>query len=163
MSRFKQFFSDFKAFAMKGNIMDMAVGVVVGGAFSKIVSSLVADIITPLIALLTGDVALKDLKWVINPAIIENGVEIKPEAALMYGNFLQTVLDFLIIAFSIFCVLRIMMNAQKKFEALVKKQKAEEEAAEDAAEEAAAEAVETELTLLQEIRDLLKEQKQPEE
>ncbi len=157
--KIKQFFADFKAFAMKGNVMDMAVGVVVGGAFSKIVSSLVADIITPLIALLTGDVALADLKWVINPAVVEAGVEIKPEAALMYGNFLQTVIDFLIIAFSIFCVLRLMMNAQKKFEALTKKKQAEEEAQEAAEEEAAAVATETELTLLQEIRDLLKKEK----
>lgn len=160
MSKFKQFFADFKAFAMKGNVLDMAVGVVVGGAFSKIVSSLVADIITPLIALLTGDVALADLKWVISPAVIEAGVEVKPEAALMYGNFLQTVLDFLIIAFSIFCVLRLMMNAQKRFEALTKKKQAEEEAEEDAAEEAAADTAEAQLALLQEIRDLLKESKQ---
>ena len=150
--KIKQFFEDFKAFALKGNIFDMAVGVVVGGAFSKIVSSLVADIITPLIALLTGDVALADLKWVINPAVIENGVEIKPEAALMYGNFLQSVLDFLIIAMSIFIILRLMMTAQKKLEALKKKQVEQE------AEEAAAASADTELSLLCEIRDLLKAQ-----
>lgn len=151
--KIKQFFEDFKAFALKGNIFDMAVGVVVGGAFSKIVSSLVADIITPLIALLTGDVALADLKWVINPAVFENGVEIKPEAALMYGNFLQTVLDFLIIALSIFIILRLMMTAQKKLEALKKKQVEEE-----AKEEDTAAPVDTELSLLSEIRDLLKAQ-----
>ena len=156
MSKVKQFFADFKSFAMKGNVMDMAVGVVVGGAFSKIVTSLVNDIITPLIAFLTGDVALADLKYVITPAVVEAGVEIKPEAALMYGSFLQTVLDFLIIAFSIFCVLRLMMNAQKKLEALTRKKQQEEEAA----DQAAAEAAETELSLLQEIRDLLKEKKE---
>ena len=147
--KIKQFFADFKAFALKGNILDMAVGVVVGGAFSKIVSSLVADIITPLIALITGDVTLADLKWVIHPAVMENGVEIQPEAALLYGNFLQTVLDFLIIALSVFVILRIMMNTQKKLESLRKKK----EEAEEAAEEVAAE---TELSLLTEIRDLLK-------
>ena len=148
----KQFFADFKAFALKGNVFDMAVGVVVGGAFSKIVTSLVNDIITPLIAFLTGDVALADLKYVITPAVIEAGVEIQPEAAIMYGNFLQTIIDFLIIAFSIFCILRIMMNAQKKLELLHKKE-------EDVKEEEAEEVAETELSLLQEIRDLLKEEK----
>ncbi len=152
--KIKQFFEDFKAFALKGNILDMAVGVVVGGAFSKIVSSLVADIITPLIALATGDVALADLKWVINPAVIENGVEIKPEAALMYGNFLQTVLDFLIIALSIFIVIRLMMSAQKKLESLKKKE------IEQAKEEEAAAPADTELSLLTEIRDLMKAKEQ---
>lgn len=144
----KQFFADFKAFAMKGNILDMAVGVVVGGAFSKIVSSLVADIITPLIALITGDVALNDLKWVFHAAVVENGVEVTPEVALMYGNFLQAVLDFLIIAFSIFIILRLMMTAQKKLEQL-KKKEIEEEKAEESP-------VDTELSLLTEIRDLMK-------
>ena len=148
--KIKQFFADFKAFALKGNILDMAVGVVVGGAFSKIVSSLVADIITPLIALVTGDVALKDLKWVFSEAVLDSaGVVTTPEVALMYGNFLQTVLDFLIIAFSIFLILRLMMTAQKKLEALKQKKEEEEEAAEEVA-------TETELSLLTEIRDLLK-------
>ena len=143
----KQFFQDFKAFAMKGNILDMAVGVVVGGAFSKIVSSLVADIITPLIALITGDASLADLKWVITPA-----TDVQAEVALTYGNFLQTVLDFLIIAFSIFCVLRLMMNAQKKLEALTKKKQEEEQVEEESI------SADTELSLLTEIRDLLKKE-----
>lgn len=148
--KIKQFFADFKAFALKGNILDMAVGVVVGGAFSKIVTSLVNDIITPLIALITGDVALKDLKWVFSEAVVDAaGVVTTPEVALTYGNFLQTVIDFLIIAFSIFIILRVMMSTQKKLDSLKKK----EEEAEEAAEEAA---TETELTLLTEIRDLLK-------
>ena len=148
--KIKQFFADFKAFALKGNILDMAVGVVVGGAFSKIVTSLVNDIITPLIALITGDVALKDLKWVFSEAVVDAaGVVTTPEVALTYGNFLQTVIDFLIIAFSIFIILRVMMSTQKKLDSLKKK----EEEAEEAAEEAA---TETELSLLTEIRDLLK-------
>jgi len=148
--KIKQFFADFKAFALKGNILDMAVGVVVGGAFSKIVTALVNDIITPLIALITGDVALKDLKWVFSEAVVDAaGVVTTPEVALTYGNFLQTVIDFLIIAFSIFIILRVMMSTQKKLDSLKKK----EEEAEEAAEEAA---TETELTLLTEIRDLLK-------
>lgn len=149
----KKFFSDFKAFAMKGNIIDMAVGVVVGGAFSKIVTSLVNDIISPLISFATGKVMLTDLKWVISAAQFDSaGVEIKPESALMYGNFIQTIIDFLIIAFSIFLVLRIIMNAQKKLEDLSKKK--EEEVA--AVEEAPSEPVEDELAVLKEIRELLK-------
>jgi len=148
--KIKQFFADFKAFALKGNILDMAVGVVVGGAFSKIVTALVNDIITPLIALITGDVALKDLKWVFSEAVVDAaGVVTTPEVALTYGNFLQTVIDFLIIAFSILSILRVIMSTQKKPDSLKKK----EEEAEEAAEEAA---TETELTLLTEIRDLLK-------
>ncbi len=145
----KQFFADFKAFALKGNILDMAVGVVIGGAFSKIVTALVNDIITPLIALITGNATLTDLKWVIRSAVTQNGVEVTPEVALLYGNFLQTVLDFLIIAFSIFVILRLMMGAQKKLE-LLKKKEIEEEKAEEGAP------ADTELSLLTEIRDLMK-------
>ncbi len=145
----KQFFADFKAFALKGNILDMAVGVVIGGAFSKIVTALVNDVITPLISLITGDAALTDLKWVIHTAVVENGVEVAPEIAVLYGDFLQTVLDFLIIAFSIFVILRMMMTAQKKLEALKKKEVEEEKAEEEVA-------VDTELSLLTEIRDLMK-------
>ena len=149
----KKFFSDFKAFAMKGNIIDMAVGVVVGGAFSKIVTSLVNDIISPLISFATGKVMLTDLKWVISAAQFDSaGVEIKPESALMYGNFIQTIIDFLIIAFSIFLVLRIIMNAQKKLEDLSKKK---EEVVEEAPA-APAEPVEDELAVLKEIRELFK-------
>ena len=149
----KKFFADFKAFAMKGNILDMAVGVVVGGAFSKIVTSLVNDIISPLISFATGKVMLTDLKWVISAAQFDSaGVEIKPESALMYGNFIQTIIDFLIIAFSIFLVLRIIMNAQKKLEDLSKKK---EEVVEEAPA-APAEPVEDELAVLKEIRELLK-------
>ena len=117
----KKFFSDFKAFALKGNIIDMAVGVVIGGAFGKIVSSLVADIISPLISLATGKVTLTDLKWVINPAVTDAAGNItQAETALTYGNFLQSIIDFLIIAFSIFVVIRLMMKAQEKMESLTK-------------------------------------------
>lgn len=146
----KQFFADFKAFAMKGNILDMAVGVVIGGAFGKIVTSLVNDIITPLIAVVTGNVSLNNLKYVFTPEVKDAaGTVLTPEVALMYGNFLQSIIDFLIIAFSIFCILRLMMNAQKKLDSLHKKE-------EEVKEEEEAVAAETELSLLQEIRDLLK-------
>ncbi len=148
----KKFFNDFKAFIMKGNIIDMAVGVVIGGAFGKIVTSLVNDIITPLISILTGKVSLTELKWIITPASEDGTV---PELALTYGVFLQNVLDFLIIAFCIFIVLRVMTTAQKKFEELTKKKKEEEEKKEEAPKE-------TELSVLCEIREMLKEQKENE-
>lgn len=152
----KKFFEDFKAFATKGNVIDMAVGVVIGGAFGKIVSSLVADIITPLISFATGSLNFTDLKWVIKPGVAEVVNELGevtaeaiPEVAMTYGNFLQAVIDFFIIALSIFIVLRLMMNAQKKLDSLKKKE-------EIAVEEAPAEPVETELDILKEIRDSLK-------
>jgi large conductance mechanosensitive channel len=130
----------------------MAVGVVIGGSFGKIVSSLVADIITPLISLATGSLNFTDLKWVFKEAVMEAGEVVTPEVAMTYGNFLQTVIDFLIIALSIFIVLRIIMNAEKKLASL---KKAEEEKV----EEAPAEPEDTEVTLLKEIRDMLKNQK----
>ena len=146
----KKFFSDFKTFIMKGNIVDMAVGVVIGGAFGKIITSLVNDVITPLISIATGKVSLTELKWIINPAVLDEAGEIvQKELALTYGNFIQTVIDFLIIALSIFVVLRIMVNAQKKLEAMKK----EEEVVEEQKPE---EPKETELSVLCEIREMLK-------
>ncbi len=148
----KKFFSDFKAFALKGNIVDMAIGVVVGGAFGKIVTSLVNDIITPLIGLLTGNISLVDLKVVLAPAVLDAAGEVlTPELALTYGAFLQTVIDFIIIALSIFMVMRIAMNAHKKIEDMKKKEEKVEEAAEEAAKD-------TELSVLLEIRELLKKE-----
>ena len=149
----KNFFGDFKSFIMKGNIVDMAVGVVIGGAFGKIVTSLVNDVITPLISMATGKVMLTDLKWVIKEAVLNEAGEIlKNEVALTYGNFVQTVIDFLIIAFSIFVVLRIMVNAQKKLESLKKKEEVVE------AEKAPEAPKEDELSVLKEIRDMLKKE-----
>jgi large conductance mechanosensitive channel len=107
--RLKKFFSDFKAFISKGNIVDLAVAVVIGSAFSKIVTSLVNDIIMPLIGAAVGRVNFSDLKWVIKQADEANGVK---EVALTYGNFIQALVDFLIISFFIFLVLRILINSQ---------------------------------------------------
>ncbi len=144
----KKFFSDFKEFALKGNIMDMAVGVVIGGAFGKIVTSLVNDIITPLISLLTGSTTFSALKHVFKPEVFhfEDGEKVidQAEVALTYGNFLQTIIDFLIIALSIFIVLRIIMKAKTKLEEMKKKEEEEEE-----------EEAETELSVLKEIKELL--------
>lgn len=146
----KKFFEDFKAFALKGNIVDMAIGVVIGGAFGKIVTSLVNDIITPLIGLMTGNISLSELKVILAPAVLDavSGEVVTPELAITYGAFLQTIIDFLIIALSIFCVMRVAMNAHKKLEDMKKK---EEEAP---AEEEAAPA-DTELSVLLEIKELL--------
>lgn len=148
----KKFFDDFKAFALKGNIVDMAVGVIIGGAFGKIVTSLVNDIIMPLIGLMTGNINFADLKYVFQPEIKDAaGTVVTPEAALTYGNFIQTVVDFLIIALSIFVVLKILMKAKEAAENLKKKEEAVEEAQEETK-------VDQNIELLTEIRDLLKEQ-----
>ena len=138
--------NDFKKFAFKGNIIDMAVGVIVGGAFGKIVTALVNNIITPLISLLLGKTNFSQYKWVISPAKVVDGVEVA-ENALLYGEFIQSVIDFFIIAFCIFIFLRIITKAKSKFE-----KKVEEEAA-------PAPAGPTTEELLAEIRDLLKENK----
>ncbi len=112
-----KFSEDFKAFIAKGNVLDMAVGVVVGGAFNKIVTSLVNDIIMPLVGLLMGGLSVADWKWVIREAVLdEAGAVVTAENALKYGNFMQTVIDFLIVAFTIFVVLRVFVKLQKKKE-----------------------------------------------
>lgn len=137
-----KFFSDFKEFAMRGNVVDMAVGVVIGAAFGKIVSSLVSEVIMPAVGLLTGGVNFADLKWVIKAATVDAaGTEI-PEVAIGYGAFVQAVLDFLIIAFCIFVLIRMLMKLKKK---------------EEVVEEEAAPAAPTQEQLLTEIRDILKE------
>ena len=92
---------EFKEFAMRGNVIDLAVGVIIGGAFGKIIASLVADIIMPPIGLLVGGVNFVDLKWQMKPAMIVDGVK-KAGVTLNYGNFIQITFDFLIVAFCIF-------------------------------------------------------------
>lgn len=109
----KNFWKDFKAFISKGNIVDLAIAVVVGGAFGKIVTSLVNDIIMPLISLATGGVSVSDWKWVFTP-----GSENVAESALYYGSFIQTILDFLIIAFFIFLAIRLLQKSKTKLEKL---------------------------------------------
>lgn len=113
-----KFLSDFKEFAMKGNIVDMAVGVIIGGAFGKIVSSLVNDIIMPVISIITGGDGYKNLKYVITPAqeATAEGQAAVEEVAINYGMFIQNIVDFLIIALSIFVALRVIMKFKKKEE-----------------------------------------------
>ena len=110
------FVKEFKEFAMKGNVIDLAVAVIIGGAFGKIVSSFVADIVMPLIGLLLGGVNFTDLKWVIKDAVMENGVEKVAAATLNYGNFIQVTIDFLIIALAIFLAIKAMNSLKKKEE-----------------------------------------------
>ena len=133
------FIGEFKEFISRGNVMDMAVGVVVGGAFKSIADSLVADIIMPVISIITQEVNIADLK-----ATIIAPTEASAGLVIPYGNFLQTVLQFIIIAFAVFCMVKVVNTARKKLE----KPKAEA-APEPSAEE----------KLLIEIRDLLKDRK----
>ena len=100
---------DFKKFAFKGNVVDMAVGVIIGGAFSTIVNSLVNDIIMPIFGAVTAGMDFKSLKIVLSAA-----TETKPEAAIFYGSFIQNVINFLIIAFSIFIAIRILAKFKKE-------------------------------------------------
>ena len=157
----KKFFTDFKAFIAKGNIIDMAVGVVIGGAFGKIVTSLVNDIIMPALSLVMGNKSIADLKYVITEAEIEPLTQkvLTPEVAIKYGNFIQLIIDFLIVALCIFCVLRVLMRInnklrEKELEEEAAKKKAEEEKKKAEAEAAAQK--ETVEDILRDIRESLK-------
>jgi len=123
---------EFKDFAMRGNVVDMSVGIVIGAAFGKIVSALVEGVVMPPLGMLMGAVDFTDLKLV-----IQEGTEETAEVAIMYGQFLQTVIDFTIVAFAIFLVIKAMNSMKKK-------------------EEAAPAAPSRQEVLLEEIRDALK-------
>ena len=105
----KKFLSEFKEFALKGNVIDLAVGVIIGVAFGKIVSSLVNDILMPVIGVILGGVSFTDLKYVITPASGDIA-----EVAILYGSFIQAIVDFLIIAFSIFLFIKLLSSRKKK-------------------------------------------------
>ncbi len=134
---------EFKAFAVRGNVLDMAVGVIIGSAFGKIVSSVVSDLIMPVFGYIMADRNFTDLKFVLSPAVTEGDTLVKPEAAILYGNFIQSVIDFLLIAFSVFLFIRLINRFAGKKEA-------------EKAPPAPAGPTETEL--LSEIRDLLKKE-----
>ncbi len=131
---------------MKGNVVDMAVGVIIGAAFGKIVSSLVDDIIMPLVGVATGGMNFTDFKWVIQKGITEGETVIQPEVTMNYGAWIQTVVDFIIVAFCIFVMIKFINNLRKS------------KAAEEVAEEAAAAEPSKEEQLLTEIRDILKQE-----
>ncbi len=129
--------SEFKAFAMRGNVIDLAVGVVIGAAFGKIVTSLVNDIIMPPIGMLTGGVDFANLRWVLKPADNTNPAHRIPAVAVQYGAFINTLIQFIIIAFAIFLLVKAINRLSRK-------------------QEAAPAALSADVVLLTEIRDLLK-------
>ena len=139
----KGFLGEFKEFIARGNVMDMAVGVIIGGAFGKISTSLVNDVIMPFVSMLTGGVDFSAWKIVLKEAVIENGEEIAAAVTVNYGAFLATILDFIIVAFAIFCVIKSINKMHRK----------KEEPAPEPAPEPEPSAEEK---LLTEIRDLLK-------
>ncbi|MBR5331879.1 MAG: large-conductance mechanosensitive channel protein MscL [Muribaculaceae bacterium] len=139
----KKFINEFKEFAVKGNVVDMAVGVIIGGAFGKIVTSLVGDVIMPVMGKITGNVSFTDLKYELTAAVMDGETVVTPAVYLNYGQFIQNVFDFVIVAFCIFCMVKVLMKLKKK----------KEEAP------AAPPAPSKEEVLLTEIRDILKEKK----
>ena len=135
---------EFKEFAFKGNVLDMSIGVIIGGAFGKIVTSLVNDIIMPFFGFLTAGTDFTALKLVLSPAQLDAAGEIiKPEAAILYGNFIQNTIDFFIIAICIFLFVQQIGKLKKKDEAPAPEPEPAGPSTED---------------LLAEIRDLLKQQ-----
>ena len=134
--------NELKEFLLRGNVVDLAVGIVVGGAFGKIVTSFVNDILMPPIATLLGDSKFTEMKLVLQTAVMEGEEIIKPAITFNYGNFIQVVIDFLIIGVSIFFVIKAMNSMKRKKE--------------DEPAPAAPPAPTKEEVLLTEIRDLLK-------
>ena len=140
----KKFFEEFKKFAMRGNVIDLAVGVGIGGAFGKITTSIVNDIIMPVIGVLTGGLNFSDWKIILKHAVMDaEGAVVNPEVAITFGNTIAVIIDFIIIAFAVFCLVK-GINALHR--------KKEEPAAPPAPPEPSAEE-----KLLTEIRDLLKD------
>ena len=137
----KKFLREFKEFAMRGNVFDMAVGVIIGGAFGKITTSLVNDVFMPVISLITGSVDFTEWKWILKAGDEAAGVA---EVSLNYGSFIATVIDFILIALVVFMLVKVMNALHRKKE----EPPEEEEPKAPTSEE-----------LLTEIRDLLKEQK----
>jgi large conductance mechanosensitive channel len=131
---------EFRDFAMRGNVVDLAVGVVIGGAFGKIVTSLVDQIIMPPIGWITGGIDFSELKWVLKPADASNPAHKVAEVAIQYGAFINTLIQFIIIAFAIFLVVKALNRFTRKLDA-------------------APAAPPADVALLTEIRDLLKEKK----
>ena len=144
----KKFLNEFKAFAMRGNVIDMAVGVVIGGAFGKITTSIVNDIIMPCISMITGGVDFTQWKIVLKEAVAnaEGVIDPATEVAIRFGNTIAIIVDFIIIAFAVFCMVKALNNLHKK----------KEEPAPEPAPEPEPEPAPTAEELLTEIRDLLK-------
>jgi large conductance mechanosensitive channel len=138
------FFKEFKEFAIKGNVFDMAVGIIIGTAFTKVVNSIVADLIMPVLSIFIGKINFQDLAYVFKEAELDaNGNLISAAITIEYGNLIQATLDFLIIAFCIYLVVRMFNKLRKKSEN----------------EQDATVSTPRNIELLAEIRDLLKEKK----
>ena len=138
----KKIFKEFKEFALKGNMFDMAIGIIIGSAFSKVVNSIVGDIFMPPLGYMLGKVDLKELKWILHKAEINSSGEIISNAVVFsYGNFIQICIDFLVVAISVFLIIKLFNNLRRK------------------AEDPQVEEVPTpaNIILLSEIRDLLKQ------
>lgn len=137
-----RFIEEFKKFAMRGNVVDMAVGVIIGGAFGKIVTSVVNDLVMPVLGVLVGGVNFTDLKLTLKEAVMDGETVVSPAVTLNYGNFLQSTFDFLIITFSIFMFIKLINKLSRKKEEI---------------QPATPPAPPADVQLLTEIRDLLKE------
>ncbi len=134
---------EFKSFAMRGNVVDMAVGIIIGVAFGKIIASFVNDVLMPPIGMMMGGIDFKELKYVLQDDVVNTAGEVVTKGAtIFYGNFIQTTIDFIIIAFAVFMAVRAMNNMKKKEEAKPTPPPAPSK----------------EETLLGEIRDLLKKE-----
>ena len=140
----KKFLSEFKEFALRGNVLDMAIGVVIGGAFGKITTSLVNDVIMPLVGMLIGGIDLSQLDIVLKPAVMNGDEVVTAAVTLGIGTFLTTIIDFILVALVIFIIIKAINRFHKK-----KEEAAPEEPKGPTSEE-----------LLTEIRDLLKEKNQ---
>jgi large conductance mechanosensitive channel len=132
--------SEFRDFAMRGNVVDLAVGVIIGGAFGKIVGALVDKVMMPPLGLLLGGIDFADKKLVLSQAVMEADKVIKPEVAIGYGEFINTMIQFIIVAWALFLVIKAMNRIKKK----------------EAAAPAAPPPTPEDIQLLREIRDLLK-------
>ncbi len=149
MAEKKGMLQEFKEFAMKGNVIDLAVGMIIGSAFGTITSSLVNDIIMPLVSMLIGGIDFTEWKWVLKEAVIEDGEVVKAAVSVNFGTFISTIINFIILAFAIFLMVKAINSARAKAEKKEEEKPAEPPAPpEPSAEE----------KLLTEIRDLLKKE-----
>lgn len=116
MEKIKRGLDDFKKFALRGNVLDLAVGVIIGGAFGKIVTSLVNDIIMPLISLVLGTLQFSELKIMLKAAVMKDSVEASPPVYLLYGSFIQNIIDFAIIALSIYLFIKLIEEVRRRID-----------------------------------------------
>ena len=151
MAKKSKFVEEFKKFITRGNVMDLAVGLIIGSAFTAIVKSLVNDIVMPIVGTVLGGVNFTHLRVVIREATVET-----PELAITYGNFLQSVVDFLIIAFVVFMIVKSVNRVRELREQLEREEEAKVVA--EATQQAPPPAIPADIALLTAIRDLLKEQ-----